>query len=410
MFRIPGVTSVLRLPRVVLQRALSQSASGAVPDVKQEVPVKQNFDNEPTRIKITLPGWSVEPLIGRKYKKLIKMEKDCKTSLQLSKGRNFFPGSTERVLLIEGETENVLSTIHKIYDTVRMIEIPEYLNSPDAAKRRQNSIRLVTPLTFAEDLKGIERANESHTKKKFKIDQFNVFTGRKEQYNKDFEERVIHIGGDEENVKGAVSFVVERLSCGPKVDRNLNYRFVNKPTRIKITLPLWSVEPLKGPQYENMILMKKDCSVTNLKLSKLGNLFPNSLEPVLLIEGKTANVLKTIHKIYDTIRVMEISESVTDNPDAAKKRQNGICLVTPLSFAEDFKGIVRENEYHTKTKFKLDQFNVFNKKQYHKDFKERVIYIRGDEKKVKDALSFVVERLNSGFKVDSNLDYQQYYD
>ena len=407
MFRIPGVTSVLRLPRVVLQRALSQSASGAVPDVKQEVPVKQNFDNEPTRIKITLPPWSVGPLIGRKYKKLIQMKKDCNTNLKLSKLGNDFPGSTERVLLIEGETENVLSTIHKIYDTVRMIEIPEYLNSPDAAKRRQNGISLVTPLSFAEDLKGIERENESPTKKKFKLDQFDVFT-KKLYYNKDFEERVIHIRGDEENVKGAVSFVVERLSSGPKVDRNLNYRFVNKPTRIiKITLPPWSVEPLKGPQYENMIQMKKDCSLTNLQLSCD---FPGSLEPVLLIEGKIANVLKTIHKIYDTIRVMEISESVTDNPDAAKRRQNGIRLVTPLSFAEDFKRIVRENEYHTKTRFKLDQFDVLPaRKPYKKDFKERVIYIRGDEKKVKDALIFVVERLNSGFKVDSNLDYQQYY-
>ena len=402
MFRIPGVTSVFRLPHFVLQRALLESSSATGAEVEQNVPVKQNFDNEQTRIKITLPRWSVGPLIGPKYENLIQMKKDCKTNLRLSKRGNDFPGSLEPVLLIEGETENVLKTIHKIYDTVRVMEIPESVNNPEAAKRRQNGISFVTPLSLAEDLKGLERENESHNKTKFKLDRFNVVT--RKQYDKDFKERVIHIRGDEENVKDAVGFVVERLSSGPQVDSNLNYQLVNKLTRIKITLPRWSVVPLIGPKYENLIQMEKDCK-TYLQLSKLGHFFPGSLEPVLLIEGETENVLKAIHKIYDTVRVMDISEYV-DNPDAAKRRQNGISLVTPLSLAEDLEELERENESHTKTKFNLDRFYVFTRKLYDKDFKERVIHIGGDEENVKDAVGFVVERLSSGPQVDSNLNYQ----
>ena len=400
MFRIPGVTSVLRLPRFFLQRALLESSSATGAEVEQEVPVKQNFDNEQTRIKITLPRWSVGPLIGPKHENLIQMEKDCKTNLQLSKWEHFFPGSLEQVLLIEGETENVLKTIHKIYDTVRVMDIPESDNpNPNRKnlKRRQNSIRLVSPLSFAEDLKGLKRENESHTKTKFKLDQFKV-VNRQPYIGTDFKERVIHIGGDEENVKDAVGFLVERLSSGPQVDSNLNYQLVDKLARIKITVPQWSVGPLIGLQGENQTQMEKDCK-TNLQYSANGHFFPGSLERVLLIEGEAENVLKTIHKIYDTVRVMEISESV-DNPDAVKTRQNVIRLVTPLSFAE------RENESHTKTKFKLDQFNVVTRKQYDKDFKERVILIRGDEENVKDAVGFVVERLSSGPQVDRNLKYQ----
>ena len=405
MFRIPGVTSVLRLPRVVLQRALLESSSATGAEVEQEVPVKQNFDNEQRRIKITLPQWSVGPLIGPKHENLIQMEKDCNTILQLSKWGNFFPGYKERVLLIEGETEDVLKTIYKVYDTVRVMEIPESVNNPDAAKTRQNGIRLVTPLSLAEDLKGLERENESHTKTKFKLDQLNVVT--RKQFDNDFKERVIHIGGNEENVKDAVGFVVERLSSGPQVDSNLNYQLVNKLTRIKITVPGWSVGPLIGPKYENLIQIKKDCN-TILQLSKWGNFFPGYKERVLLIEGETEDVLKTIYKVYDTVRVMEIPESV-NNPDAAKTRQNGIRLVTPLSLAEDLKGLERENESHTKTKFKLDQFYVFTRKQFDNDFKERVIHIGGNEENVKDAVGFVVERLSSGPQVDRNLDYRFVY-
>ena len=407
MFRIPGVTSVLRLPRVVLQRALLESSSATGAEVEQEVPVKQNFDNEQTRIKITLPLWSVGPLIGPKHENLIQMKKDCRTNLQLSKWGHFFPGSHERVLIIEGETENVLKTIHKIYDTVRVMEVSESLNNPnpDAAKRRQNVIRFIAPLSLADDLKGLERGNESHIKTKFKLDQFNVYTGK--LYDKDFKERVIHIEGDEENVKDAVGFVVQRLSSGPKVDSNLNYRFVYKPMRIKITLPWWCVGPLIGPKHENLIQIKKDCK-TILQLSNWGNFFPGYRERVLLIEGETEDVLKTIYKVYDTVRVMEIPESV-NNPDAAKTRQNGIRLVTPLSLAEDLKGLERENESHTKTKFKLDQFYVFTRKQFDNDFKERVIHIGGNEENVKDAVGFVVERLSSGPKVDRNLNYRFVY-
>ena len=405
MFRIPGVTSVFRLSRFVLQRALLESSSATGAEVEQEVPVKQKFDNEQRRIKITLPRWSVGHLIGLKYKHFIQMEKDCKTNLKISKRGHFFPGSLERVLLIEGETENVLKTIHKVYDTVRVMEIPESKYYHDVSKRRQNGIRLVSPLSFAENLKGIEGENESHTKKKFKLDQFKV--NIRQQYGTDFNERVIHIGGDEENVKDAVGFVVERLSSGPQVDSNLNYRCIYNLKLIKITLPQWSVWPLIGRKFENLIQMEKDCK-TNLILSEQGHFFPGSTERVLLIEGETENVLKTIHKIYDTVRVMEMSESV-DNPDAAKRRQNGIRLVTPLSFAEDLKGIERENESHTKTKFNLDQFNVLTREQFHEDFKERLIHICGDDENVKMALSSVIESLDSRYNVDRNMNYRRFY-
>ena len=401
MFRIPGVTSVFRLSRFVLQRALLESSSATGAEVEQKVPVKQKFDNEQRRIKITLPRWSVGPLIGPKYKNFILMEKDCKTNLKISKRGHFFPGSLERVLLIEGETENVLKTIHKIYDTVRVMEIPESKYYHDVLKRRQNVIRLVSPLSFAEDLKGLERENESHTKTKFKLDQFKVNT--RQQYGTDLKEGIIHIGGDEENVKDAVGFVVERLSSGPQVDSNLNYRCIYNLTRIKITLPQWSVGPLVGPKFKNLLQMEKDCK-TNLLLSAKGHFFPGSQEQVLVIEGETENVLKTIYKVYDTVRVMEILESI-DNPDAAKRRQNGIRLVIPLTFAEDLKRIERENESHIKTKFNLDRFNVLTWRQYHEDFKERLIHICGDEENVKMALSSVIKSLSSGHKVDRNLDY-----
>ena len=368
--------------------------------------VEPDFDNQPTRIKMTLPWWSVGHIVGAEFKNLLQIRKDCKTNLQLSKWGSVYPGSTEQVLLIEGKTGNVLKTIHKIYDTVRVMEIPESVDNPDAAKTRQNGIILVTPLSFAENLKGIEGENESETRTKFKLDQFKVVT--RQPYGTDFKERVIHIGGDEENVKDAVGFLVERLSSGPLVDSNLNYRRINNLTRIKITLPQWSVGPLIGPKYENLIQMEKDCK-TYLQFSAKGHFFPGSTERVLLIEGDIENVLKTIHKIYDTVRVMEMSESV-DNPDAIKGSQNGISLITPLSFVKDFKaGFERENESPTKKQFKLDQFNVFTRQQYHKNLKERVIRIGGEEKSVKDAVSFVVERLNSGYEVDRNLDYQQYF-
>ena len=219
MLRFVRSTSVLRLP-VILQRTLSESAPAQ--EVEQELPDNQEVGNTPTRIKVTLPRWSVGPFIGERFENINRIQNETNSHLKISRWGNFFPNSLERVLMIEGKTDDVLNAIYKIYDSFRMVEVPEYVKNPQAANERKKGISLITPLSLAKDFNDFKGKNKSHTTQNFQLDQFYIY--EKQKFHDDLKERIIHIRGEEDNVKNAVNFVVQKLSSGPKVDDNLNYR------------------------------------------------------------------------------------------------------------------------------------------------------------------------------------------
>lgn len=215
-----GVTSTFRLQTQQLQRALSEYVDQ---EATQQVAENESADDVVSRVKISFPYWAIPTVIGMRGENINKITSDSETFIQISKFKEYFPGYKDQVILIEGENENVVEAVHKIVDLVRNMELPENFEFVDRAKRRQNGVRLIIPRTLSGTFIGNGGEIQRQIREQFSLDMFNI--QKRETLPEDFNESSIYISGEEENVKGAMNYVMEKLETEPeeRLDRNVSY-------------------------------------------------------------------------------------------------------------------------------------------------------------------------------------------
>ena len=226
--RVAGVTSTSRLQTQLLLRTFSQAAEQ---EVIKDDSADKDIDNPASRVKIAIPSWAVGTIIGVKRGNIEKLKRDCKTSIRISDYGDYFPGSSENVCLIEGDSENVVDAVHKISDSVRNTEIPEFFKIREGAEYRQRGVKLIFPISLSGLFIGKGGEDQRKIKERFSLEYFSM--QRRNTLTKDSIERSIFIKGEVENMRQAVNFVIEKLESNPdhKLGRNISYRNIDNTER-----------------------------------------------------------------------------------------------------------------------------------------------------------------------------------
>jgi hypothetical protein len=392
------------------------SQEGAVDHDQDSEDAIANF----SRVKITVPFCAVPALIGTNGHNIKKISRNCYTMISVSRNGENFPGSKEQVVLIEGKSMNVIQTVQDVSDFLRGFQLSESYERNDRDKKRLRGINLVVPSAMVGKFIGLGGKKAKVIQKRFHLDMFHF----NDRQHSDLNEQIVSISGDEENVKEAMQYSIDKLNNGRKLDKNLSYRQFHVTSqegavdhdqdsedaiadfsRVKITVPFCAVPALIGTKGENIKKISRNCD-TIIFTSGLEENFPCSREQVVLIEGYSKNVVKTVHQVYDFLRGSQIPEGYEQN-DGYRKRLKGVNLVVPNVMAGSFMGAGGKTAAQIQKRFNLDIYNIHD--QQHSDLNEQLLYISGDEKNVKETIEYLIEKLDYGPKLDKNLSYQQFY-
>jgi hypothetical protein len=422
LFRVHRVISSFRQQNQQLQRFFSETSNQGN---KQKLAVGHDQFSEGvvrnvSRVKITVPFWAVSALIGTRSDNVRKLSKNCGTEILISRNGENFPGSKERVVLIEGDTKNVVNTVHQVSDFLRGLPQRAVYQQDDGARKRLSGVNLVVPSVLVGCFVGNGGATAKLIQKQFNLDIFRI----SDRQHNDLNEQLVFISGDWQNVKEAIEYLIDKIHDGPELSDSLSYRQfsvtsqegavhyvqdsdndITNSSRVKITVPFWAVPALIGTKGKNIkeIRMKFGTSIFT---SRRDENFPGSNEQVLLIKGENKNVVKTVHEIYDFLKALQIPESHKQN-DGARKRQSGVNLVLPSVMVGRLMGIGGKTAFQIQERFNLDTFNFHD--QQHSDLNEQLLYISGDEENVREVVGYLIDELNDGPKLDESLFYRQFH-
>ncbi|XP_011818540.1 PREDICTED: RNA-binding protein Nova-2-like [Colobus angolensis palliatus] len=80
-------------------------------------------------LKVLIPSYAAGSIIGKGGQTIVQLQKETGATIKLSKSKDFYPGTTERVCLVQGTAE-ALNAVHSfIAEKVR--EIPQAMTKPE---------------------------------------------------------------------------------------------------------------------------------------------------------------------------------------------------------------------------------------------------------------------------------------
>nr|XP_025043186.1 RNA-binding protein Nova-2 [Pelodiscus sinensis] len=81
-------------------------------------------------LKVLIPSYAAGSIIGKGGQTIVQLQKETGATIKLSKSKDFYPGTTERVCLVQGTAE-ALNAVHNfIAEKVR--EIPQSVVKPES--------------------------------------------------------------------------------------------------------------------------------------------------------------------------------------------------------------------------------------------------------------------------------------
>ncbi|KAB0398562.1 hypothetical protein E2I00_009913 [Balaenoptera physalus] len=193
-----------------------------------EVPSKEEGEYF---LKVLIPSYAAGSIIGKGGQTIVQLQKETGATIKLSKSKDFYPGTTERVCLVQGTAE-ALNAVHSfIAEKVR--EIPQAMTKPEVVNilqpqttmnpDRAKQAKLIVPNSTAGLIIGKGGATV-----KAVMEQSGAWvqlSQKPEGIN--LQERVVTVSGEPEQVHKAVSAIVQKVQEDPQSSSCLNISYAN---------------------------------------------------------------------------------------------------------------------------------------------------------------------------------------
>ncbi|XP_061596682.1 RNA-binding protein Nova-1-like [Cololabis saira] len=181
-------------------------------------------------LKVLIPSYAAGSIIGKGGQTIVQLQKETGATIKLSKSKDFYPGTTERVCLIQG-TVDALNGVHNfISEKVRempqnqkpepvSILQPQTTVNPDRVKQA----KLIVPNSTAGLIIGKGGATV-----KAVMEQSGAWvqlSQKPEGIN--LQERVVTISGEPEQNRKAVEIIVQKIQEDPQSSSCLNISYSN---------------------------------------------------------------------------------------------------------------------------------------------------------------------------------------
>ncbi|KAJ8369298.1 hypothetical protein SKAU_G00093260 [Synaphobranchus kaupii] len=182
-------------------------------------------------LKVLIPSYAAGSIIGKGGQTIVQLQKETGATIKLSKSKDFYPGTTERVCLIQGTVEALNGVHNFIAEKVRempqsaqkaepvSILQPQTTVNPDRIKQA----KLIVPNSTAGLIIGKGGATV-----KAVMEQSGAWvqlSQKPEGIN--LQERVVTISGEPEQNRKAVEIIVQKIQEDPQSSSCLNISYSN---------------------------------------------------------------------------------------------------------------------------------------------------------------------------------------
>ncbi|NP_001353323.1 RNA-binding protein Nova-1 isoform 8 [Homo sapiens] len=247
-------------------------------------------------LKVLIPSYAAGSIIGKGGQTIVQLQKETGATIKLSKSKDFYPGTTERVCLIQGTVE-ALNAVHGfIAEKIRempqnvaktepvSILQPQTTVNPDRIKQ----VKIIVPNSTAgliigkggATVKAVMEQSGAWVQLSQKPDGINL------------QERVVTVSGEPEQNRKAVELIIQKIQEDPQSGSCLNISYAN------VTGPVANSNPTGSPYANTAEVLPTAAAAAGL----LGhaNLAGVAAFPAVL-SGFTGNDLVAITSALNTL-------------------------------------------------------------------------------------------------------------
>lgn len=184
---------------------------GSDPGLKRVSGYQENAVSFKIAIKFLIPNALVGSIIGRSGSAINDMQKKTGARMQLSKGTEYFPSTTDRILLVFGTVNQILTALHLL------------LAKLEQKEANILSVRMLVHSRLCGSLIG----KGGVTIRSFTEDSKATLSISAPSPSPGLTERIVKITGQSDHIMRAVALLVTKLSENPDIhllsDMNLTY-------------------------------------------------------------------------------------------------------------------------------------------------------------------------------------------
>lgn len=183
--------------------------------------MKKEFAGDHCSLKLLIPNEVIGSVIGKSGTVVSQMERVHGVKINISSFYDFYPGTQDRVCVVCGEKNNVLTVVELLIDLVGKMKTI----SPNI--RRANQLRIPIPHLSVEKIIGFQGSTVRRLKS---LTDTYIYTSQP-PHNTDMYEQCLVITGDLENVKKAFKIILNIIENDTNVTfyQNLSYSGVSFP-------------------------------------------------------------------------------------------------------------------------------------------------------------------------------------
>ncbi|KAG5673458.1 hypothetical protein PVAND_003503 [Polypedilum vanderplanki] len=194
--------------------------------------MQNNFGETATtfHFKTLVPSVAAGAIIGKGGETIASLQKDAGARVKMSKSHDFYPGTTERVCLISGNVDGILTVLDFIMDKIReKPDLTKPLNDADAKQQqeRDKQVKILVPNSTA----GMIIGKAGAYIKQIKEESGSYVQISQKPKDLTLQERCITIIGEKENNKKACRMILAKIMEDPSSGTclNVSYADVNGP-------------------------------------------------------------------------------------------------------------------------------------------------------------------------------------
>ncbi|KAL7301435.1 hypothetical protein TKK_0005876 [Trichogramma kaykai] len=179
-------------------------------------------------LKVLVPGVAAGAIIGKGGETIAQLQKDTGARVKMSKSHDFYPGTTERVCLITGNVEAIMSVMEFIMEKIR--EKPDLttktsvdFESGKATAERDKQVKILVPNSTA----GMIIGKAGNYIKQIKEESGSYVQISQKAKDVSLQERCITVIGEKENNRNALLMILAKVADDPQSGTCLNVSYAD---------------------------------------------------------------------------------------------------------------------------------------------------------------------------------------
>ncbi|XP_041430007.1 RNA-binding protein Nova-1-like isoform X2 [Xenopus laevis] len=183
-------------------------------------------------LKVLIPSYAAGSIIGKGGQTIVQLQRETGATIKLSKSKDFYPGTTERVCLVQGSAEALLSVHNFIAEKVR--EVPQGATKNDMGAllppqttinaERAKQAKLIVPNTTA----GLIIGKGGATVRNIMEESGAWVQLSQKPAGPNLHERVVTVSGEPNQVQKAICSIIHKSrEDPPQGTTHLNISYIN---------------------------------------------------------------------------------------------------------------------------------------------------------------------------------------